>query len=73
MDPSSGALGVYFVLEYLQVRVFGSSSLVDRPPSRLSIRNIPLYGCMDRGSCYTPRKKLITDRHDGWFWSYQHH
>ena len=33
-----------------QVRVFGSSDLVDRPSVCLSVRTIPMSGCMDRCS-----------------------
>ena len=35
------------------VRVFWSSSLVDRPSDCLYVLNIPISGCMNRRSCYT--------------------
>ena len=35
-----------------QVRVFGISGLIDRLSDRMYIRNIPLYGCMDRPPRY---------------------
>ena len=31
-----------------QVRLFGTSGLIDRPSDHLSVRTIPLSGCMDR-------------------------
>ena len=47
-----GSLGVLFVLEDWQVRVFWLSGLVDRPSDRLCIHTIPLSGCMERRSRY---------------------
>ena len=38
------------------MRVFRSSDIVDIPSDRLSVRTIPLYGCMDRNPRYNSRK-----------------
>ena len=51
--PCNGSLGASFVPADWRVRVFESSGLKDRPSDRLSIRTIPLSGCMDRRSRYT--------------------
>ena len=54
MDTQSGYLGTLFVLADWQVRVFESSGLVDRLSSCMYVHTIPLSGCTDRCSRYTP-------------------
>ena len=58
-----GSLRASLLMTYCQVRVFGSSGLVDIPSERLYVRTIPIYGCMDRCSSYTSPKKM-------WFYYY---
>ena len=50
----SGYLGASFLPEDFKVRVFKTSDIVDRLSYCLYIRSIPLYGHMDRRSCYIP-------------------
>ena len=49
-----GYLGASFVSTDWRVRVFWSSVLVDRPSEYLCVRNIPLYGYVDRRSRTSP-------------------
>ena len=50
--PWTGSLGGASVPSYWQVRVFGSSGIVDRPCDHLYVITIPLYRYMDRRYCY---------------------
>ena len=34
------------------MRAFRSYGIVDRPSDRLCLRTVPLYGCIERRSCY---------------------
>ena len=52
MRPRRESLGELFVPVDFQVRVFGTSGIVDRMPEHMSIHNIHIYGCMNRRSCY---------------------
>ena len=54
MSPCSGSLGASLVPADWQVRVFKSSGLVYRQSDRMFVRTIPLYGCIERSSRYTP-------------------
>ena len=54
MRPRRESLGELFVPVDFQVRVFGTSGIVYRPSEHLSVQNIPLYGCIDRLSCFMP-------------------
>ena len=40
------------------VMVLGTSDLVNIPSDRLYVCTIPMYGCMDRRSCYNPETKI---------------
>ena len=52
--PWRGSLGVFFVSADWWVRLFWSFGLTDRLSDHLYVRTIPLSGCIDRRSRYTP-------------------
>ena len=52
--PIRWSLGASLVPSYWQVRVFGTSDIVDRPSDHLYLRTINLPGCMYRCSHYIP-------------------
>ena len=67
-----------FVLSDWRVRMLWSSSLVYILSDCLYVRNIPLYGCMDRRSCYKGRqikrgflcgRTIILEKKSGCNWS----